>query len=262
MTTTKDPALIWNPLPEAESQPNIIPYIWIVHTAVDGPGPTDLGNYFDNANVDLESHTWLRWTSHEQFMSFDRRADANYRANLFYIEGKGNCGAISTETEDDGTPEQKPWNQYQLNELIRFGTWVHKTYGIPVKFPATWNSPGMGYHCLFPHDWTNVPGKICPGNVRIKQFKEVVLPGIQKAIDSDTDTPSTEEKEDYSNMYIYVANDTKQTYLDRWGNITNITEFPDEFWLLAAAGVPVIGTTRAFVVTLDHDIQTVDVAGD
>lgn len=190
--TDRDPALIWRPLPEASAQPTIKPYQWIVHTAVDGPGPTNLGNYFERSDITLESHTWLRWDRHEQLMEFDRRADANYKANRF-LAGGVYCGAISTETEDDGTPEQRPWNDYQIKELIRFGTWLSRTYGIPPRIPTEPFAPGMGYHSLFPMVWTNVAGKTCPGGTRIKQFRTIVLPGIQAAL---TEKPPVQEEDE------------------------------------------------------------------
>jgi len=203
MAVDRDPNLIWSPLPEAESQPTILPYQWIVHTAVDGPGPTDLGNYFERASVPLESHTWLRWNAHEQFMSFLRRADANFKANRFYKDGKYR-GAISTETEDDGTPVERPWNEYQIRELIRFGTWLHRTYGIPIQMPKTWDAPGMGYHSLFPMQWTNVEGKTCPGSTRINQFKNVVLPGIRKVFEA----PIQEDEDMAPTEIVYLQNPT------------------------------------------------------
>lgn len=182
-TITRDPNLLWNPLSEAESQSLIVPTQWIVHTAVDGRGPTNLHGYFER-HTNLESHTWLRWDRHEQLMSFARKADANYKANRFRGRDGVYRGAISTETEDDGSPVENPWNQYQLDELIRFGVWLHYTFGIPaVLCPGPWE-PGMGWHAMWgaPSAWTNVRGKTCPGSTRIHQFKTIVLPAIQFVI--------------------------------------------------------------------------------
>lgn len=179
MATTRDPALVWNPLPEHDSQPAIVPIQWIVHTFVDSPSMNidKMQDYFE-FSTPLESHTLLGWFEHQQLMDFDRRADANYRANRFEVGGAW-CGAISTETEDDGDPLEKPWNAYQLGELIRFGTWLSRTFGIPPFPPTWWNAPGMGWHCLYPDDWTNQPGKLCPGHRRIAQFTGIVLPAIR-----------------------------------------------------------------------------------
>lgn len=191
MAVVRDPALVWNPLPEHDQQAGITPYQWIVHTFVDGPftDVDEMQDYFETGTT-LESHTLLGWSEHQQLMDFDRRADANYKANR-YLVGTVWRGAISTETEDDGTPLEKPWNAFQLAELIRFGTWLARTFGIPPYLPTVWNGPGMGYHCLFPDFWTNVPGKICPGHLRIGQFTGTVLPAIRKNL-----APVPEEDED------------------------------------------------------------------
>lgn len=187
--TTRDSALLWNPLSEAESQPTITPVQWILHTAVDAPGPTNLRGYFEN-HTSLESHTWLRWDRHEQLMSFGRRADANYKANRWFNTTLRRYeGAISTETEDDGDPVGKPWNAYQIGELVRFGVWLNRTYGIPAVIPATPYSPGMGYHSLFPGVWSNVVGKTCPGSTRIRQFRDIVLPRIQAIVNGPVRVP-------------------------------------------------------------------------
>ena len=191
----RDLTLIQRPLPEAELQPLIVPTQWIIHTAVDAPGPTNLYGYFERRDITLESHTWLRWDRHEQFMPFNRRADANYLAN----RRPDGTGAISTETEDDGDPVGKPWNEYQINELVRFGVWLSRTFGIPAGIPASAFAPGMGYHSLYPGVWTNVPGKTCPGSTRIKQFRDLVLPAIQRTVNQ---TPT----EDIVERIIFFTN--------------------------------------------------------
>lgn len=172
------PGTLWRPLPENATQALIVPRTWIVHTAVDGPGPTNLGGYFERADIRLESHTWLRWDRHEQLMSPDVWADANYLANPF---------AVSTETEDDGSPVANPWNGYQVGELVRTGVWLHGRYGIPPEYPKTWDGTGMGYHTLYPKHWTNVAGKTCPGSTRIEQFRDDVLPRIKTAVTGEDD---------------------------------------------------------------------------
>jgi hypothetical protein len=188
MPVKTDPALRWRPLSEHASQPTITPRQWIVHTAVDGPGPTDLGNYFERS-TSLESHTWLRWNFHEQLMDFDRQADANFKANRF-LKGGVYWGAISTETEDDGSPVMRPWNAYQMNELVRFGVWLSRTYGIPARLCRTWDDWGMGWHAMFPMVWSNQRGKTCPGETRILQFTNIVLPRIQAILNGDDDDMS------------------------------------------------------------------------
>lgn len=182
MTTRTDPSLIQRILSDNAHQGLIVPTQVLVHTAVDGPGPTNLGSYFEN-HTNLESHTWLRWAAHEQFIWFDRSADANYKVNRWWNPtNKRYEGAISIETEDDGSPVMNPWNSYQINELIRFIAWCCKEFNIPPRLARSVHDPGLGWHAMFPGQWTNVPGKTCPGPTRIKQFTDIVLPGVVKAL--------------------------------------------------------------------------------
>ncbi len=247
--TRTDPALIQRILSDNAHQPLITPTQWIVHTAVDGPGPTNLGNYFESA-TSLESHTWLRWDRHEQFIWFDRSADANYHANHWWNPStKRYEGAISTETEDDGQPVMKPWNAYQLKELIRFGVWLNKTFHIPARLCRSPHDPGMGWHSMWgaPSEWTNVAGKSCPGSTRIKQFKEVVLPGIQKALAA----PAPSKQED--SQVIWHIENSPYTFLQCDAGMKPLNEA--EFWELAGAGMQVKSVPNDKFVTINKRLH-------
>lgn len=205
-----DPALVQRILSDNAHQPLITPTQWLVHTAVDGPGPTNLGDYFENHTA-LESHEWLRWASYEQLIWYDRSADANYKVNHWWNPvTKRYEGAISTETEDDGDPIMRPWNDYQLKQLVRGGVWKHKNLGIPARLCRSVHDPGMGWHSMYPMEWTNVPGKTCPGSTRIEQFKTIVLPGIQRALA----VPAHEEEEEMPTDYFWFKDnrDPAQDY--------------------------------------------------
>jgi hypothetical protein len=93
---------------------------------------------------------------------------ANFRANAF---------AGSIETEDNGHPDTDPWTAAQLDTLV----WLSPEMRRPRPLIArrkwrTSDDAGIGYHSLFPGQWTNVPGKTCPGRIRIRQWGERVLP--------------------------------------------------------------------------------------
>ena len=122
-------------------------------------------------------------------MDLDRKADANYRAN----HRPDGTGAHSMETEDNGHPDTDPWTASQLDEIIAWFLWEHETYGIPLVLCPRWDAPGIGYHVLFPHDWTNVRGKTCPGRVRIEQFHDVILPAVTAGNGHAPPTPDPEE---------------------------------------------------------------------
>jgi len=177
-------AVIWDPLPENETQGRITPTQIILHTAVDHPGPTNLPDYFRRRNVYVESHFWVANSGLiTQMMDTNVRADANYHAN---------ARAISIETEDDGDPEGNPWKPAQIDALIRIIVWASRTHDIPLQRCATPTAPGLGWHSMwsYPSDpinltgpparspWTPAFGKTCPGSTRIRQIVEIIEPAL------------------------------------------------------------------------------------
>ena len=97
------------------------------------------------------------------------QADANYHANDF---------AISIETSDGGD-SSRPWTPKQLAALVRLGNWLADTHQIPRRVCPAWDQGGFGWHVMFgaPGEWTPV-AKECPGPVRIRQLRDIVLPAI------------------------------------------------------------------------------------
>jgi len=116
----------------------------------------------------------------------------------------GNYRVIAIETEDMG-PEFGSWNvndghavpawtDAQCEAIARILVWCHRTHGVPLSMapnscPA---SRGVGYHRMgidgnwagYAYGgrvagcevWTRSPGKVCPGDRRIRQLIERVLP--------------------------------------------------------------------------------------
>lgn len=178
-----DRAAWWRPLPEAWTQPFIIPTQGIAHTVVGRRSPF---GYFERTDNHQESHTWIGFDGAlEQFVGFERSADANYRAN----RRPDGTGALSVETEDDGTPEDTPWTPVQELCLAELMAWTARPDGlpaaflvargvlirpIPLKVPASPAAPGWGWHSLYPGVWSNVRGKTCPARERIAQFPGVL----------------------------------------------------------------------------------------
>lgn len=163
----------WRPLPENATEPTITPTQYILHSAVDHPGRTDLRGYFDNPGVNVESHFWVYLDGTlDQFIDTNRSADANSGAN----RRSDGTGAISVETEDEGNPDERPWTEAQIKTLIRLGRWLRSEHGIPSRECRNPSDPGVGYHTMFgaPSEWTGVHGKTCPGRVRIRQFPRIV----------------------------------------------------------------------------------------
>ena len=156
-------------LPENRTQPLSHITTFISHSIV-GSAESAYGYFLRSTS--LESHFIIRKNGEIiQLIDTSRTADANYRANGF---------AISVETEDNGSPDNDPWTEAQVYSLVRLGVWARKAHPkIANAKAATWSLGGYGYHSQFP-EWSPVR-KTCPGVVRIKQWKERVLPAIIKA---------------------------------------------------------------------------------
>lgn len=161
-------------LPENQTQAKIRPTQFIFHSAV--PGGESLYNFWLKYS-NLESHFYVNYKGTvEQYMDTEVRADANRYAN----RRPDGTGAISVETQDNRDPDNDPWTVRQLEELIAMGRWCADTHGIPRRICRHADDPGFGWHVMFgaPGPWTPAAGKTCPGRIRIKQLKEVVLPAI------------------------------------------------------------------------------------
>ena len=193
-------------LPENATQAKITPRAVILHTAVDGPGDTDLAAYFGQSSVKAESHFYVtRRGVIVQMMDTGVEADANGTADKW---------AISVETEDDSAPGPRiaPWNQAQLDALVRLVDWCCATHNIPrarctsAKLPG---AAGIGCHSqpmrerfdgTAHNPWTAYQGKTCPGDERWQQYPTIVARVAAMASPNppteDVMTPAQEKKLD------------------------------------------------------------------
>lgn len=183
----KCPFAVHKFLPENKTQPRIDPDQVILHTAVDAPGPTSLYGYFARGDVHVESHFFIRLDGTiEQYMDTERRADANYKANV---------RAISIETEDDG--KNIAWTDEQIRSIKLLGQWLMKEHPrIARRVCPGPDKSGWGYHSMWgaPSDWTPVKGKTCPGPARIDQFWKEIAPWLNGALPEPQ--PKKDEEED------------------------------------------------------------------
>jgi hypothetical protein len=168
-------------LPENATQAKIVPRTVILHTAVDGPGDTDLAAYFGQANVKAESHFYVTWQGViVQMMDTGVEADANGSADKF---------AISVETEDNSARRGQdilPWNAEQIEALVRLIDWCCRTHDIPRRRATSArlpNAAGVAYHSQPMRErfdssshnpWTAYQGKTCPGDARVAQYPSIV----------------------------------------------------------------------------------------
>ena len=157
--------------PESDAQAAIRPTQFIVHSVVAPWDEKRIYAYWRDS-TNLESHFGLDYDgSIGQYIGTETRADANAGANR---RGDG-TGAVSIETASN-TKASDAWTPEQIEQLILLGVWLHQRHGIPLRICRTASDPGFGYHSLF-REWST-SGTSCPGPARIKQFKEVVFPGV------------------------------------------------------------------------------------
>jgi hypothetical protein len=168
--------------PESDAQPAIRPTQLIMHSIV-GPWTARRTYEYWRDSSSLESHLGLGYDGDiAQYIGTETRADANAAAN----RRPDGTGAVSIETASN-TKASDPWTPEQIEQLILLGAWMHTRHGLPLRICRSWSDPGFGYHSLFPQWSTN--GTACPGPARIRQFREVVFPGIVARATGKTTPP-------------------------------------------------------------------------
>lgn len=175
------PNVTYRPIPESTTQPKIMAHSAILHTNAGSTTAKSLWAYITRASVNGEPHFQVSYSGVEQYMPTDRRADCNYSANSWRDLGGITRGAISFESQDNGSAsvDRTPWTFEQVNSFTSILTVLAVVYGIQCTQPATWDSSGIGHHSLFPFlgplrkSWTNVRGKTCPGKARIAQMDHI-----------------------------------------------------------------------------------------
>lgn len=172
--------------PESDDQPAIRPTQLILHSIVAPWTPQRTYEYWRDS-TNLESHFGLGYDgSLGQFIGTETRADANAAAN----RRADGTGAVSLESASN-LEASDPWTGAQVEALISLGVWLHEKHGIPLRICRTADDPGFGYHRLFTA-W-NPSAHSCPGDARVKQFKEVVFPGIVARAAGQTSPPQEDD---------------------------------------------------------------------
>ena len=192
--------------PESDAQPAIRPTQFIVHSVVAPWDEKRIYAYWRDS-TNLESHFGLDYDgSIGQYIGTETRADANAAAN----RRPDGTGAVSIETASN-TKASDAWTPEQIEQLILLGLWLHQRHGIPLRICRTASDPGYGYHSLFPQ-WST-SGTSCPGAARIKQFREVVFPGIVARASGKTSQTNTE-----TDMKLSDQIDLGDWVKDQWPN--------------------------------------------
>jgi len=157
--------------PESDQQPAIRPTQLIFHSIVAPWTPRRTYEFWRDSSA-LESHFGVGYDGDiAQYIGTETRADANAQAN----RRPDGTGAVSVETASN-TSASDPWTAEQIEELVKLGVWIHERHEVPLRICRSHTDPGYGYHRLFPQ-WSTT-GTVCPGNARVRQFNEIVFPGI------------------------------------------------------------------------------------
>lgn len=171
--------------PESDQQPAIRPTQFILHSLAAPWDAQRIYEYWQTSS--LESHFGLGYEGDlGQYIGTETRADANYRANL----RPDGTGAVSIETASN-LQHTDPWTDRQVEKLIALGAWLHQRHGIPLRVCRSAADPGYGYHRLHA-DWA-VSGTACPGDARVRQFKNLVFPGIVARATGQSPAPPQED---------------------------------------------------------------------
>jgi len=197
----------FDPLGE-QREPRLLTHdIVCLHTMAATFDGTDQG-FHENGYGGLESHFGLSGSGRlKQWQDLDFQADANF---------DGNHRCISIETADKGEmfpfwegSDVPAWTDEQIDQIVPLVRWLCDTFGIPKELvpDARPGRRGIAYHRLgVPHSthdpnalggpwhgpgselWTDPVkglGKVCPGDRRIAQLKEIVIPRVQGSGEED-----------------------------------------------------------------------------
>ncbi len=185
------PAAEWRPLAAGDSGVRMAAHdIVCVHTMVGFLSGTEQ-MFRQDGWTGTESHFGVGGPAdpgHDgtvyQWVDTDFEADANLG---------GNHRLISIETSDGGD-ETNPWSEAQLQAIADIIVWCCQEYAIPAELVAD-SAPGrrgIGYHrqgidpwrVAGGETWSRSNGKVCPGDVRIAQLVEDVIPRVQRQVAS------------------------------------------------------------------------------
>jgi N-acetylmuramoyl-L-alanine amidase len=151
-------------IPPGSKDPPLTPRIICIHT-MDGTiesaedrfrGPEGIEAHF---GVAMDGRVW-------QWRDTSRQADS---------QAAGNDRCISIETEDKGQPETH-WTLIQLQRLVELVNWIGQEHDIPFRMVQSTDERGIGFHRQFP-EW-NPNNHSCPGNTRLGQLRDELIPGL------------------------------------------------------------------------------------
>lgn len=129
-------------------------------------------NWANSAPANTHPHYSVNAPQPTKFVPTDREGIGNYKASKF---------SIVIETADAGWPDPGHLGGflYDHAEIVaRILAYESIVWGFPLGYPTTWDGTGVGCHTEpfgYPN-WTNVPGKPCPGETKKRQVRDEILP--------------------------------------------------------------------------------------
>jgi hypothetical protein len=137
-----------------------------------------------------------------QFIDINRAQNACYKANGW---------AISYETADTGyktDPTISAFTEAQCQALANGVAYCSMLYKIPLNYPTTWDGSGTASHTepfAYPY-WTNSNGKICPGQKKKAQVRDVIIPQARRIVAAWSGTPAPTPPSEEDDDIMYLAN--------------------------------------------------------
>lgn len=196
---TRYPGAVWKPLGADQAhQPLITRHdIVCLHTMVGSLEGTY--NYFKGQGyTGTESHFGTGPNGEVwEFTDLDRTADANL---------DGNWHVVSIENADSGTgypawsgSNVPAFTDKQIDALVDLVAWLCDKYDIPAVLIENTlpGHRGVAYHRqgIDPwrvsggEKWSSSTGKVCPGDRRIEQLKDVILPRVRAKLNQKQQVP-------------------------------------------------------------------------
>jgi hypothetical protein len=173
---------------EEDRRPTFNPIASALHIAVTTASGDSLGRYFDSETNKNDSTFYVdKLGGIWQFGPVNRVANAQFGGNSY---------AVSIETWG----LSGPLNPAQVAALIKLYAWLKTEWGIPLTLSTRWNGPGAGWHSKYP-EW-NKNAHACPGDDRVKQLKEIILPGAIALVNGVTPVHADPEEEDMPRKFI------------------------------------------------------------
>jgi len=126
------------------------------------------------------------------FINIDQAQNACYKVNGW---------TISYETADTGykdDPTISAFTEAQIQALANGCAYCSVLFKIPLSYPSTWDGAGSASHTEpfgYPY-WTNSNGKICPGQKKKAQVRDVILPHARKIVEAWMTPPKPTEEDD------------------------------------------------------------------